>query len=67
MVQPLTSREVEILAMLAKGSSIHEIADAFDITERSVRAHIQMIVEKLEVNDSAQAVVVATRAGIIRS
>jgi DNA-binding NarL/FixJ family response regulator len=66
MAKPLTSREMEVLAMLAKGSSIREIGDAFDIAERSARAHIQMIAEKLGVNDNAQAVEVALREGIIK-
>jgi DNA-binding NarL/FixJ family response regulator len=66
MAKPLTSREMEVLAMLAKGSSIREIGDAFDIAERSARAHIQMIVEKLGANDSAHAVGLALCEGIIR-
>jgi DNA-binding NarL/FixJ family response regulator len=66
MARPLTSREMEVLEMLANGSSIREIGDAFDITERSARAHVQMIAEKLGVNDSAQVVAVALREGIIR-
>ena len=51
-VNPLTAREMELLAMLARGSPMRAICDAFDITERSARAHIQMIVEKLGVKDS---------------
>jgi DNA-binding NarL/FixJ family response regulator len=66
MAKPLTSREAEVFAMLANGASIRETSDAFDIAERSARAHIQMIVEKLGVDDSAQATAVALREGIIR-
>jgi DNA-binding NarL/FixJ family response regulator len=65
MANLLTSREMQVLAMLAKGSSVREICDAFDITERSARAHIQMIVEKLGANDSADGVAIALRDGII--
>ena len=65
MAKALTSRETEVLAMLANGAAISKIADAFDITERSVRAHLQMIIEKLNVNDDAQAVAAALRDGII--
>jgi DNA-binding NarL/FixJ family response regulator len=65
MANVLTSREVEILAMLARGKTIGEIADAFDLAERSVRAHLQMIIEKLGVGDQRQAVAVALRDGII--
>jgi DNA-binding NarL/FixJ family response regulator len=56
MARPLTSREMDVLAMLARGSAIREVADAFDIAERSVRAHIQMVVDKLGVNDTEQVV-----------
>ena len=65
MAEPLTSREMQVLAMLAKGSSVREICDAFDITERSARAHIQMIVEKLGAHDGAEAVAIGLRDGII--
>jgi DNA-binding NarL/FixJ family response regulator len=65
MARPLTPRESEVLAMLAGGSSIREIVDEFDITERSARAHIQMVVAKLGVADRAEAVAVALRDGII--
>ena len=67
MAELLMSREVEIFAMLTRGSSIREISDALDLAERSVRAHVQMIVEKLGVDDSAGAVSVALRKGIIES
>jgi DNA-binding CsgD family transcriptional regulator len=66
MARPLTSREAEVFAMLANGASIREISDAFDIAERSARAHIQMIVEKLGVDDGAQAAAVALREGIVK-
>jgi len=66
MTKPLTSREKDVLAMLASGSSVGEIGDAFDIAERSVRAHVQMIVDKLGVNDGADAVALALREGIVR-
>ena len=67
MAKSLNSREVEVLALRARGSSVREISDALDIAERSVRAHIQMIVEKLGVSDEAQATAAAVRDGIISS
>jgi DNA-binding NarL/FixJ family response regulator len=66
MAKPLTSRETEVLVMLARGSLVREIADAFEITERSAREHIQMIVEKLGVNNRVEATTVALRDGLIR-
>ena len=65
MSKPLTAREAEVLALLAKGESVRAIADTFDIAERSARAHIQMVSEKLGANDAAQAVAIALRAGLI--
>jgi DNA-binding NarL/FixJ family response regulator len=50
MSKPLTARETEVLALLAKGESVRVIADAFDIAERSAQAHIQMVSEKLGAN-----------------
>jgi Bacterial regulatory proteins, luxR family len=41
------------------------IADAFEITERSARAHIQMIVEKLSVKNRVEAVAVGVGDGLI--
>jgi len=66
MATPLTSRETEVLLMLARGSLVSEIADVLEITERSVEAHIQMIVEKLGVKNRVEATEVALRDGLIR-
>ena len=52
--------------MLARGSLVSEIADVLEITERSVEAHIQMIVEKLGVKNRVEATEVALRDGLIR-
>jgi DNA-binding CsgD family transcriptional regulator len=65
MVRPLTSRETEILDLSAKGKSVRDIVDAFDISERAARAHLQMIAEKLGVTDCTQAVAAALREGKI--
>jgi DNA-binding NarL/FixJ family response regulator len=61
MSKPLTARETEVLALLAKGETVRAIADAFDIAERSAQAHIQMVSEKLGANDAAHAVAIALR------
>jgi DNA-binding NarL/FixJ family response regulator len=66
MATPLTSRETQVLALLAEGKSTDAIADAFGIAERTARAHLQMIVAKLGASDGAQAVAIALRAGLIK-
>ncbi|HUI97420.1 MAG TPA: LuxR C-terminal-related transcriptional regulator [Xanthobacteraceae bacterium] len=65
MVTSLNARETQILALLAKGKPVGEIADALEISERTARAHIQMIMDKLGVADGVQAVAVARRDGIV--
>jgi len=51
----LTSREWEVLELLAQGSSTAEIASGLVITTSAVRAHIAAIVRKLRVPDRAAA------------
>ena len=46
-VEPLTAREKEVLAQLAKGASNKEIAYELDITERTARTHVSNILGKL--------------------
>ena len=52
----LTSREWEVLDLLAQGRSTGEIADRLVISPTAVRVHIASIVRKLEVPDRAAAV-----------
>lgn len=53
----LTSREQEILTLLAKGYLYKEIADRLGITLSTVRAHLHAIYEKLHVHSRTQAVI----------
>jgi ATP/maltotriose-dependent transcriptional regulator MalT len=50
--------------LLAKGSTIRKVANALEIAERCVREHVEMVIEKLAVEDSTQAIAVALRNGI---
>ena len=52
----LTSREWEILELLAQGRSTAEIASGLVITTSAVRAHITAVVRKLRVPDRAAAI-----------
>lgn len=47
----LTPREIEVARMVASGRSNQSIADELNITERTVRAHISSVFEKLGVTD----------------
>lgn len=54
--EQLTTREQEILELLAQGCLYKEIADQLKISYRTVSAHIEHIYEKLHVHSRAQAV-----------
>jgi DNA-binding CsgD family transcriptional regulator len=58
----LTAREAEILAALSNGGSNAEIAGQFGIAERTVKAHLASIYQKLGVDSRAGAVAMAVRA-----
>lgn len=51
---PLTPREQETAVLLAKGASNKEIARQLDITERTVKAHVGAMLEKLGARDRLQ-------------
>jgi DNA-binding NarL/FixJ family response regulator len=61
----LTSRELEVLRMVAKGMVNKEIAGALNITEPTVKLHVSHVLEKLNVKDRTQAATVALQRGII--
>jgi DNA-binding NarL/FixJ family response regulator len=60
----LTSREVEILDLIARGMSNQEIASRLYLSQKTVRNHISNIFLKLQVTDRAQAIVRAREAGL---
>ena len=62
---PLTPRELEILAMIVKGASNANIAEACYITVGTVKTHVRNILNKLCVDDRTQAAVRALRAGLV--
>ena len=62
---PLSSREVEILDHIARGSSNKEIAKSLKISDQTVKNHITSILKKLSVDDRTAAVVHALRHGWI--
>jgi two-component system NarL family response regulator len=62
---PLSSREMEILALIAKGRSNKAIAALLAISEGTVRVHASNLFAKLGCSDRAQAVSEAFRRGVI--
>lgn len=61
----LSPRELEILRLIAKGRSNHEIAGALGISDGTVRVHASNIFAKLGCSDRAQAVSEAFQRGIV--
>jgi DNA-binding NarL/FixJ family response regulator len=61
----LTSREIEVLHMVAKGMGNKEIAAALDIAEATVKLHVSHVLEKLNVKDRTEAATAALQRGII--
>jgi two-component system response regulator DegU len=59
----LTRRECEVLQMLADGKSNRGIGEALYISEKTVKNHVSNILQKMNVNDRTQAVVVAIKNG----
>ncbi|MDQ0227151.1 response regulator transcription factor [Metabacillus niabensis] len=59
----LTRRECEVLQMLADGKSNRGIGEALFISEKTVKNHVSNILQKMNVNDRTQAVVVAIKNG----
>ena len=64
-IEPLTSREHEVLTLLAKGHPTDEIGELLSITSNTVRNHIQHILNKLHVHNRLEAVVYAIEQGLI--
>lgn len=60
----LSDRELEVLALMAKGKSNKEISAMLHISENTVKFHVNNILSKLEVSDRIQAVLVALKRGI---
>jgi DNA-binding NarL/FixJ family response regulator len=61
----LTSRETEVLTLIAQGMSNTEISDALAIAAETTKSHVKRILAKLGLRDRAQAVVIAYESGLV--
>ncbi|HLU72486.1 MAG TPA: response regulator transcription factor [Nonomuraea sp.] len=62
---PLSARELEVLELIAQGTTNREVAARLFISEATVKSHLLHIYAKLGVNDRAAAVAAAFRRGLI--
>ncbi|TDC79787.1 response regulator [Streptomyces hainanensis] len=63
--EPLSARERQVLALVARGTANREIARELFISEATVKTHLTHLYGKLGVNDRAAAVATAYRRGIL--
>jgi DNA-binding NarL/FixJ family response regulator len=61
----LTSRETEVLMLIAQGMSNTEISNALNIAEQTTKTHVSRILAKLGLRDRAQAVMAAYESGLV--
>lgn len=61
----LTSRELQMLVLVAKGMVAKEIARTLAISEKTVRNHISSIYRKLDIYDRSQVVIYAMKKGLV--
>lgn len=61
----LSAREQQVLARLPEGETLESIADALEVSRRTVKTYVSRIYTKLHVQNRAQAVVVAARHGLL--
>ena len=64
-VEELTPRELQVLRLMAEGQSNKTIARELEISEHTVKFHVNAILGKLNVQSRTEAVVHATRLGLI--
>jgi len=62
--ESLTTREAEVLRLIAEGQSNKQIARNLDLTEGTVKGYVSQILAKLHLEDRTQAALYAVRNGL---
>ena len=65
-LEQLTSRELDVLRLMASGWSNREIASALDLAEGTVKNHVHNALEKLHMENRIQAAAYIVRQGLGR-
>jgi DNA-binding NarL/FixJ family response regulator len=63
----LTAREVEVMRLVARGSSNQEIGEALFVSPATVKTHVSRLLMKLDVRDRAQLIVIAYESGLVEA
>lgn len=61
----LSARELQVLRLMADGSSDQKIADRLEITLPTAKSHVRSILSKMAVSNRTQAAVLAVRVGLV--
>lgn len=67
LAERLTSRELDVLALLVQGAGSHAIASGLGIRPNTVRTHVQTILTKLQVHSRLEAATFAVRHGVVEA
>ncbi len=65
--EPLSSREMEMLSLVAQGLTNKEVASRFSISENTVKYHMKNILDKLHLENRAQVIAWAAQRGVGRT
>lgn len=64
-IESLTTREIEVLTLVAQGANNQTIADKLFVKEVTVKTHLNSVFKKLKVNNRTQAVLLAMQMNLI--
>ncbi len=65
LLSRLTQRELEVLGEIGRGRNNKELADLFSIGGTTVKTHVARVMQKLEVRDRVELVLLAVQAGLV--